>query len=133
MRTSNNSFHWIPRILCIAAILFISMFAADAFAPGLSIGEQIRDFLIHLIPTFVLTAILILAWKRELIGGMIFTLLGLGLSPVVFLMNYNNNHSVLVSLSIILLITIPFVVVGILFIVSHRRKQSSAQTSVQLK
>lgn len=123
METPNNSFHWIPRILCIAAIFFVSIFAADAFAPGLSMSQQLREFTIHLIPSFILTAILILAWNRELLGGMIFTLLGLGLSPVVFLMNYNNNHSVIISLSIILLITIPFVVVGILFIISHRRKQ----------
>ena len=77
-------FHWFPRILGIIAILFISMFALDAFAPGLTLGQQLLDFLIHLIPSFVLLGILLTAWKWEKPGGIIFILIGLILSPLVF-------------------------------------------------
>ena len=123
MKTTIRIFHWLPRIICILAILFISMFAADAFAPGLTIWQQLRDFLMHLIPSFVLVAALIVAWKRELIGGIIFIVIGLGLSPFVYSLNYNRTHSVGTSLEIILMITFPFVVVGILFLVSHWLKK----------
>ena len=112
-----------PRILCILAILFISLFALDVFSPELSLLQQIGAFIIHLIPSFILLALLILAWKREFIGGSIFIIIGLGLSPIVFSHNYRMNHSVLMSLGIILTITIPFVVVGILFIISHFKKK----------
>ena len=72
MKVSIKLIHWLPRIICILAILFISMFALDAFNPEKTIWQQIGDFLIHLIPSFVLIIILIIAWKREFIGGIIF-------------------------------------------------------------
>ena len=115
-------YHWLPRIICILAILFISLFALDAFQPNLSIWEQIGAFLMHLIPSFILTVLLVIAWKSEYIGGIIFTIIGLGLSPVVFMHNYNMNHSIWMSLVIICSITLPFVVVGILFIRSRLYK-----------
>lgn len=123
MKLSIKIFHWLPRILCILAILFVSLFALDAFTPGHKLWQQIGDFVIHLIPSFILITVLIAAWKWEFIGGIIFTVIGVGLSPFVFNMNYHRTHSVGVSLTIILMITIPFVVVGILFIVSHYLKK----------
>ena len=124
MKTSINLFHWLPRILGILAILFISLFAADAFAPGLTIWQQLGAFLIHLIPSFILLAFLFIAWKWELIGGIIFMVIGLAFTPVIFILNYNRNNSIWLSLVIILTITIPFVVVGILFLVSHLQKKN---------
>ena len=124
MRASNKIriYHWLPRVICILAILFISLFALDAFQPDLSIWQQIGAFLMHLIPSFILTALLLVAWKWEYVGGIIFTIIGLGLSPFVFNHNYNMNHSIWMSLGIILTITIPFVLVGVLFIASHFHK-----------
>ena len=124
MRISTKVLHWLPRILCILAILFISLFALDAFDPKLTLWEQITGFIIHLIPSFLLMLILLLAWKKELIGGIVFAIIGLGFSPLVFIHNFRMNHSVWMSLSIIALITIPFSIVGILFIMSHYRKKS---------
>ena len=123
MKTSIKIIHWLPRILCILAILFISMFALDAFESGPSIWQQIGAFFMHLIPSFILLLILIIAWKWEFIGGIIFTIIGLVTSPLVFLHNYRMNQSVWMSLLIILLITIPFIIVGVLFIASHYRKK----------
>ena len=123
MKTSIRIFHWLPRIICIFAILFVSLFAADAFSPGLTIWQQLSGFLMQLIPSFILVALLIVAWKWEYIGGIIFIVIGLGLSPYIFMHNYNMNHSVGMSLGIILMITFPFVVVGILFIISHNKKK----------
>lgn len=111
-------FHWLPRIMCILAIFFISLFATDSFAAELTIWQQLGAFVIHLIPSFILITVLIIAWKWELIGGLIFILIGLGLSPFVYIKNYQMNHSVGMSLGIIASITIPFVIVGILFIIS---------------
>ena len=125
MKTKIKVLHWTPRIICILAILFISLFALDAFNPDLTIWQQIGDFLMHLIPSFVLIILLIIAWKWEFIGGIIFTLIGLGLSPFIFMHNYKMNHSVWMSLMTILIITMPFVIVGILFIVSHNQKKKS--------
>ena len=127
MKKSIKVFHWLPRIICMLAILFVSLFAADAFAPGLTIWQQLGGFIIHLIPSFILLAFLIVAWKWEYIGGIIFIIIGLGLSPFVFMHNYKMNDSIWMSLGIILSITIPFVIVGVLFIVSHFLKKKNLQ------
>ncbi|MFH1120623.1 MAG: hypothetical protein V1775_12440 [Bacteroidota bacterium] len=132
MKASIRAFHWLPRILCILAILFISMFALDAFAPGLTIIQQIGGFLIHLIPSFILLALLLVAWKREYTGGIIFTIIGLGMSPLIFRHNYNMNHSIGMSLGIILMITFPFVVVGVLFILSYFLKKKNSPSNIDL-
>ena len=125
MRVSSISkiYYWLPRIICIFAILFISIFALDAFQPNLTVWQQIGAFLMHLIPSFILMILLLIAWKWEYIGGIIFVIIGLGLSPVVFIHNYNMNNSIWMSLGIICMITLPFALVGILFIVSHFHKK----------
>ena len=126
MKTYISVFHWLPRILCICAILFVSLFAADAFAPGLTLWQQLGGFIIHLIPSFILLAFLIIAWKWELIGGIIFVVIGLVMSPFVFMLNHNRNHfSISQSLGIILIITFPFIIIGILFIISRSLKNKN--------
>ncbi len=123
MTPKTKILHSIPRIICIAAILFVSIFALDAFEEGKSIVEQITAFLIHLIPSFVLIVFLIIAWKRELIGGIIFCAVALIFTPIVFTHNLNANHSVWMSIGIISSITLPFLIVGIMFIISHYYKK----------
>jgi hypothetical protein len=126
MKTSIRVFHWLPRIICILAILFISLFAADAFASGLTIWQQLGGFLIHLIPSFILLAFLIVAWKWEFIGGIIFVVIGLVTSPLVFMLNHNRNQlSIGASLKNVLMITFPFIVVGVLFIISNSLKKKN--------
>jgi len=123
MKESIKVFHWLPRIICMLAILFVSLFAADAFQPGLTIWQQLGAFIIHLIPSFILLIFLVVAWKWEYIGGIIFIIIGLGLSLLVFKHNYKMNHSIWMSIGIIMAITVPFVIVGVLFIVSHFKRK----------
>jgi hypothetical protein len=123
MKISLKVLHWLPRVICILAILFVSMFALDAFSPNLTIWQQIGAFIIHLIPSFILLIVLLIAWKWERVGGILFIIIGLGLSPFVFFHNYRMNHSIWMSLVIISVITLPFVIVGILFLISHYRKK----------
>ena len=112
---------WLPRLLCIGAILFVSMFALDAFEPGIPFAQQLINFLIHLVPTYVLLLFLWIAWKRPFAGGILFVIIGIVTSPLVYNLNYNRTHSVMTSLTIILMITIPFIVMGILFLISHKQ------------
>lgn len=119
MTKSMIIFRWTPRILCILAILFVSLFALDSFDPKLTTGQQIGGFLIHLIPSFILLAFLLIAWRWELAGGILLASVGLGLAVPIFLGNYHNNTSVWTSLGIILSINFPFILAGILFILSH--------------
>lgn len=72
----NRTLYWSPRILAIAFALFIGLFALDSFQNGFALGTLI-GFFIHLIPSFVIIIFLMIAWKWELIGGLLFTILGI--------------------------------------------------------
>lgn len=73
---THRCLYWAPRILSIAFILFISLFALDVFNEGYSPWNTLLALLIHLIPTFLLAAALALAWRWEWIGAVLF--LGFG-------------------------------------------------------
>lgn len=126
MRTATKILHWLPRGLCVLAILFVSVFALDAFAPGLTIWQQLRAFAMHLIPSFVLLALLLIAWKWELAGGIALAVAGLALGVPVFLLNYRRTHSVGTCVGVVLMLTFPFVVAGVLFVLSHLSKKRQA-------
>jgi len=95
------------------------MFALDAFEPGMPLGQQLLNFLIHMIPSFVLILLLLVAWKKPFAGGIMLALIGIVTSPLVYNLNYNRTHNVWTSMSIILMVTIPFIVIGGLFILDH--------------
>jgi hypothetical protein len=99
------------------------MFALDSFSPGPTLWQQLGDFFMNLIPSFVLLILLFVAWKWELVGGIIIMVIALVLTPFIFMMNYNRNHSIGMSLVIILVITFPFIIAGFLFIVSSSLKK----------
>ena len=129
MNSKIKILHWSPRLLAIASILFISLFAADAFSSEFTLYRQIVGFLIHMIPSIVLLAMLLISWKRELLGGVVYCVTGLISSIYVFYGNYSNNGSVLNSLMIISIITFPLIVVGGLFIASHFVKKNCHKLS----
>jgi hypothetical protein len=125
MKTSLKIIHWTPRIICILAILFVSMFALDSFDQKFTLWQQLQAFFIHLIPTYILILFLVVAWKWELVGGLILIAFALGLVPSIYYHNYYMNHSVWMSLSVILMINFPFVVTGALFVLSHFLKKKN--------
>lgn len=123
MKTSSKILYWVPRILCILTILFVSMFASDAFSPQNTVWQNIVSLFMHLLPSIILIIVLVIAWKWELVGGIILTIMGLAFSTGVFLINMKRFHSVGKSLGNAVILCLPFVVSGILFIVNHYSKK----------
>ena len=119
MNKTTTTAGWIARIIVIAAILFVSMFAFDAFEEGTTVLQKLASFGMHMIPSFVLAFILWLAWKNELAGGIIFIVISAGLAPFIYNMNYNRTQSVTVGLEVIAMINLPFIIAGILFVFSY--------------
>lgn len=99
--------YWIPRILTIFAILFMTLFSLDVFGGNESFGLKILGFLLHNIPVFILIAILIIAWKWELAGGILFILASI--SGFVFFHSFTGNPGSIIVIA-------PFLLSGILFI-----------------
>ncbi|MBU0671216.1 MAG: hypothetical protein ABH835_03700 [Patescibacteria group bacterium] len=69
--------YWLPRILGIIFIAFIALFALDVFSEGYIWYETIWALLMHLVPNFILLALLVLAWKWEDLGGLLFIATGM--------------------------------------------------------
>jgi hypothetical protein len=76
-QSTKKALFWTPRILAIAFILFLGLFALDVFGEGYSFGELVVAFLMHLVPNFILLAILLVAWRYEWVGSILFVGLGL--------------------------------------------------------
>jgi len=74
---SKRLLFWAPRVLCILVIAYLSLFALDAFQPGLGFWRSLAAFAIHLIPEAILALVLVLAWRWEWIGAALFGAVGL--------------------------------------------------------
>lgn len=112
--TSARLLLWSPRILGILVSLFIGIFALDAFGEGKPFFQALLDFGIHLIPAFVLLALVVASFRWEWIGGVAF----IGLA-IVYAMTMSRGR-----LDWMLLISGPLAIVGTLFLWSwlHRGK-----------
>jgi len=102
--------YWIPRILAILSILFMTMFSLDAFDGNESFGMKMLGFLMHNIPVLIILVILLIAWRWELAGGILF-ILAFVAGTIVF-------HSFIGNPASLIVIT-PFLITGILFILHN--------------
>jgi hypothetical protein len=48
------------------------MFALDVFSEGYGFGETILALLMHLVPTFIIVISLVIAWRWEWFGAILF-------------------------------------------------------------
>lgn len=115
----NRFIYWTPRILGIIFIIFLMIFSLDVFEPGLTIWQIVIGLLIHNIPALFLLLILIISWKREIVGGITFILAGL-LYLLLLALNSNFEWSML---SWAVIIAGPAFLIGILFIINWRKRK----------
>jgi hypothetical protein len=87
---------WSPRVLCILFAMFLSLFALDVFSEGYG-------------PVYIVVIILILAWRREWIGAILFIALAL----FYLVMSWERVHW-----SAYLGISGPLVLLGVLFMLN---------------
>ena len=74
---SKRVLFWTPRALSIVFIAFLSLFALDVFDEHLGLWRTLLALTMHLIPSFVLIAALVLAWRWEWIGAALYAAAGL--------------------------------------------------------
>ena len=76
-KLSRQTLFWTPRLLSIAYIVFLSLFALDVFGEVHGFGTTLLALLIHLIPALVLLVVLIVAWRWEWIGAALYAAAGI--------------------------------------------------------
>ena len=73
MSTSlKRTLFWSPRILCILFAAFLGVFSLDVFGEGLGVWQTILALLMHLVPVYIVVIALVLAWRWEWIGAVLF-------------------------------------------------------------
>ena len=71
---------WTPRALGILFALFISVFALDVFNEHYRLPQLLVALGMHLVPTGLVVATLIVAWRWEWVGAALF--FGLGVTYI---------------------------------------------------
>lgn len=107
---NKKTFLWTPRVLAIIFTAFLSIFALDVFGEGYSFLETLVALFMHLVPTFILIILLVIAWKKELVGGILFLCVG-----AAFIFWFKTYEDIINFL----LISFPILLVGALLVLSH--------------
>jgi zinc transporter ZupT len=63
---------WSPRILSIGFAVFVSLFALDVFQEAHGFRQTALALSIHLIPTAIIVAVLLVAWRWEWVGAVLY-------------------------------------------------------------
>jgi hypothetical protein len=69
---------WIARTCAIGVSLYLAIFALDAWDPAKALAGRLMDVALHLVPSGLVLAIAIAAWRRPWIGGAAFVALAIG-------------------------------------------------------
>ena len=103
-----KTIYWSPRIGGIVLVAFMSLFALDVFQAGLSLGEMLVGFFMHMLPMLGLAVVLVIAWRWPWVGAAIFGLAALAFSFRIFIGG-------LQGLSTFLIFGGPLLVIALLF------------------
>ncbi|OQB23626.1 MAG: hypothetical protein BWY11_01707 [Firmicutes bacterium ADurb.Bin182] len=103
--------YWTPRLLSVLMLIFLSIFSLDVISEGRSFVEILTGLFMHNIPVLILTAVLIISWKYEIVGGIAFLLAGLFFMARTL---FSPGANVLWSLPI----AAPLMLIGILFFIN---------------
>jgi len=71
-RSAKRLLYWAPRILCMLFAAFTSVFALDVFDEGRGFWPTALALAMHLIPTFLVIAVLVVSWRHEWLGGTLY-------------------------------------------------------------
>ena len=66
---------WTPRVLGVLFAIFVSVFTLDVFSEGYGLWQTIGALLLHLVPTFIVVIALVIAWRWEWVGTVLFSAL----------------------------------------------------------
>jgi hypothetical protein len=121
----NKTLYWLPRILSILFILFLSLFSLDIFDSCNSFFSCALGLIMHNVPVFILIVLLVFSWKREWLGGVVFILGGL---LYIFMLLMNPVFEwYMISWSIT--IAGPSFIVGILWLLNWKARKNEKRTN----
>ncbi|OIO61564.1 hypothetical protein COY26_05070 [Candidatus Woesearchaeota archaeon CG_4_10_14_0_2_um_filter_33_10] len=121
--------YWTPRILSILFLIFLALMSLDVFDMKLGFWGTIIGLFMHNIPVFILTILLIISWKHEIVGGIAFILAGI-LYIAILLMNAVKTGFKVYYLAWAVQISGIAFFIGIMFLVGWFKKRKSVKKSL---
>ena len=121
--------YWTPRILSILFLIFLALMSLDIFDMKLGFWGTIIGLFMHNIPVFILTILLIISWKHEIVGGIAFILAGI-LYIAILLMNAVKTGFEVYYLAWAVQISGIAFFIGIMFLVGWFKKRKSVKKSL---
>jgi hypothetical protein len=112
----NGFLYWAPRISSILFILFLALFSLDVISSEYSLGEILIGLFMHNIPALALLLVLLISWKYEIVGGIVFILAGL---LYIFLVAAREIGSMIIAG--------PALVIGVLFMINWFQKKKMSR------
>jgi hypothetical protein len=104
--------HWAPRMAALLIILFTSLFSLDVFGEGGTPLQMLGAFLLHNLPSIVMLLVLILAWRRPVVGFWAFLIVAVAF-VVIFVRD-------IFALTNLVLFVLPLLLVACLFYADWR-------------
>jgi len=117
----NKFIYWMPRILSILFICFLALFSLDIFEMKLGFWGTILGLFMHNIPVLILSAVLIVSWKHEIVGGVAFIIAGMFFAARIIMTLIMNQFELDALYQLI--IAAPAFLIGILFLIGWFKKK----------
>ena len=105
---------WTPRIFIILLALFLAIFSFDIFGNNYTFWEMAVGLFMHNIPSLVLLGILLLSWKNDLAGGIIFMILGITcvIATIIMLLSGGIMNPIFIIGSVVFILTSVLFILG---------------------
>ncbi|WP_418791828.1 DUF7670 domain-containing protein [Phosphitispora sp. TUW77] len=125
MKKTGKILYWTPRILSILFICFLTLFSLDVFESGMSAGEVALGLFMHNIPSIIMVVLLVIAWRKEIVGAVGY--FGAGLLYMGFVVFGVVNSGLPWYLAITWSLTIagPAFIIGILFLLNWKKRKGN--------
>lgn len=113
--------YWAPRILSILFICFLALFSIDVFEQGKGTGEILIGLFVHNIPAIIMIVILVIAWRKEIVGAICY--LGVGFLYIgLVTFNVINSELPWYVIKGSMAVAGPAFIIGILFLINWKKR-----------
>lgn len=120
----NKFIYWTPRILSILFLIFLALFSLDVISEATGFWQITLGLLMHNVPVLILLLVLIISWKYEIVGGIVFTIAGFyyltAVLGIAMRAGFQWHY-----LSSALMIAGPALLIGVLFMIGWFKRKSS--------
>jgi hypothetical protein len=99
------------------------MFSLDVFEGNYGFWGTIVGLFIHNIPVLILLIVLLISWRHEIAGGIVFILAGI--LHTVFSLTRVDAEPWYISFAVSLIIAVPAFLIGILFLIGWFKKKKT--------